>query len=134
MSLYTHTQFFLLKGTADVLLSLKAKPVFTLEVGSFFGETALIEDQPRNAFVRATTRVEVLILAKTDFHEVMAGSSSLAEQIRTTMSHRAAPRAPPQVSTERSVARSQPQPAIKQAGVVRAGGSDRHERHRCLRV
>ena len=45
--------YFIVRGEADVL-SAPDEPAFaTLTEGMFFGEQALLEDEPRNACVRA---------------------------------------------------------------------------------
>ncbi len=61
--------YLILGGAADVLRSGQA--VATLLPGQFFGESALLEAQPRTADVRATTEVDCLILDRPSFWEVL---------------------------------------------------------------
>ena len=46
--------FFLTQGEVEVLISLDKPPVTTLHPGASFGETALMAEEPRNAYVRAS--------------------------------------------------------------------------------
>ncbi len=54
----------------------------TLSVGDYFGERALITDEPRNATIQATGDVEVLSLAKDKFQKAMESSKHFVDQIR----------------------------------------------------
>eukprot|EP01043_Picozoa_sp_COSAG02_P037660 COSAG02_NODE_2843_length_7905_cov_95.905842_6_plen_687_part_01 len=45
--------YFLTRGEVEVLISLDGKAVATLETGASFGETALMSEERRNAYVRA---------------------------------------------------------------------------------
>ncbi len=49
--------------------------------GGFFGEMALISDQPRNASAKALVDSEVFILSKGDFKKLLDTNPVLAEQI-----------------------------------------------------
>lgn len=51
----------------------------------FFGEMALVSDQPRNASAKTITESEVFILSKTDFKQLLETNTALAEQISATM-------------------------------------------------
>eukprot|EP01046_Picozoa_sp_COSAG06_P093690 COSAG06_NODE_39869_length_408_cov_0.475728_1_plen_77_part_00 len=44
-----HEMYFIVEGTADVLLERDGEPVGTREMGEFVGETALLESAPRKA-------------------------------------------------------------------------------------
>jgi CRP-like cAMP-binding protein len=50
--------------------------------GDFFGETALITGEPRNASIVATDDVVLYSLGKQDFQSALAASDSFHEQIR----------------------------------------------------
>jgi CRP-like cAMP-binding protein len=57
------------------------RTVATLRDGDIFGEAALLTDHPRNATIVAREPLEVYVLGKTDFHEVVARVPSLKEQL-----------------------------------------------------
>ena len=52
-----------------------------LSAGGYFGELALIDDQPRFASARATEASRVLILYRSDFEDLMEGQRVLAIQV-----------------------------------------------------
>lgn len=49
-----------------------------LKDGQFFGEMALVSDEPRNASIKTVTDVEALTLAKEDFKYLLESNSSIA--------------------------------------------------------
>lgn len=49
-----------------------------LKDNSFFGEMALVSDEPRNATVKTVTDVEVLIIDKNDFNHILQTHRSIA--------------------------------------------------------
>ena len=53
----------------------------TLGPGSYFGELALIDDQPRFASARAPEAARLLILYRSDFEGLMEGQRTLAIQV-----------------------------------------------------
>ncbi|MEK7085720.1 MAG: cyclic nucleotide-binding domain-containing protein [Patescibacteria group bacterium] len=55
--------------------------VAVISDNGFFGEMALISDQPRNASAKAITDCEVFILSKEDFKKLLENNTVLAEQI-----------------------------------------------------
>ncbi len=62
----TGREFFLVaEGEAEVVRG--GEVVATLGPGTFFGETALLLDQPRNAAVRAKTDMVVEVIERRDF-------------------------------------------------------------------
>lgn len=76
-------RFFLVRsGSVSVRRGRPEQEIATLGVGDFFGETALLTGQPRNASVY--TREETLLcsLSKTNFQSAMAESASLETEIR----------------------------------------------------
>lgn len=77
----TGTEFFVI-GAGRVAIEIDGRQVNSLDQGSFFGEMALIHDQPRNATVRALTPVSCFVLEKTDFQNVIQSSSSFEEELR----------------------------------------------------
>ncbi|MFY7874208.1 MAG: ATP-binding cassette domain-containing protein, partial [Pirellula sp.] len=76
-------RFFLVRsGSVSVRRGQPEQEIATLGVGDFFGETALLTGQPRNASIY--TREETLLcsLSKTNFQSAMAESASLENQPR----------------------------------------------------
>lgn len=61
------------------------KKVAEINEKGFFGEMALVSDQPRNASAKTTTEAEIFILSKTDFKKLLETNTILAEQISATM-------------------------------------------------
>jgi CRP-like cAMP-binding protein len=49
-----------------------------LKDGQFFGEMALVSDEPRNATIKTVTELEVLTLNKKDFKRLLATNPSIA--------------------------------------------------------
>lgn len=62
-----------------------AEPLATLGPGGFFGETALITGEPRNAHVDAISDVTLYSLDAESFREAMAARKSLAQEIRANL-------------------------------------------------
>ncbi|MGE5306483.1 MAG: cyclic nucleotide-binding domain-containing protein [Alphaproteobacteria bacterium] len=59
----------------------------TLTAGSYFGELALIDDQPRFASARADEPTGLLMLYKTDFDDLMDGHKAIAIKIMSNLLH-----------------------------------------------
>ncbi len=56
-----------------------------LTTGSYFGELALIDDQPRSASARAVEASVLLILYKTDFDDLIESHKAIATQVMTNL-------------------------------------------------
>ena len=56
----------------------------------FFGETALVTGDKRNATVRAATDCELLVVDHQSFHEILVQSPGLAEHISRVLAERQA--------------------------------------------
>lgn len=67
------------QGPADDLD--EQKVLATLSDNSFFGEMALISEQPRNATALTLENSEIFVLKKDDFNNLVNNNPSLAEQI-----------------------------------------------------
>ncbi|MCX5858514.1 MAG: cyclic nucleotide-binding domain-containing protein, partial [Proteobacteria bacterium] len=61
----------------------------TLQSGDFFGEIALISDQPRTATVTALTRGRLMVLSRTNFMELAGRFPQALEVARTYLQQRA---------------------------------------------
>ena len=53
--------------------------------GMFFGEMALVSDEPRNATAKCLEDSDIFILSKGDFKSLMDSNPALAQQISATM-------------------------------------------------
>ena len=58
--------YFIWQGEAEVTLSLDDPGFVTLGPGKFFGEAALLTSEPRNAYIRAKSKMKLYILTKGD--------------------------------------------------------------------
>ena len=61
------------------------KPLATLSPGAYFGELALIDDQPRFATARADEDSVLLILYKSHFDQLSEGNKSLAIHVMANL-------------------------------------------------
>lgn len=59
--------------------------VATLDRGSYFGELALIDDQPRSASARAEEPTVLLILYKSDFDDLIEGQRAIAIKVMANL-------------------------------------------------
>ncbi|KDO35727.1 AGC/PKA protein kinase [Saprolegnia parasitica CBS 223.65] len=69
--------YILVSGSVDVTQAIEKKPpvhVASLSTGDYFGETAVLQDEPapRNATITCTCAVECLVLSRDLFHSVLA--------------------------------------------------------------
>ncbi len=64
--------YFLASGKANVLVD--GRPVRVFGPGTYFGERALLTEEPRNATVVASTELELLRLSRAHFEEMLSGS------------------------------------------------------------
>jgi CRP-like cAMP-binding protein len=81
----TGDKFFLIRsGTVEVLKDTEGqlKSLGTLGSGDFFGELALLRHEPRAATVKALEPLEVFILPKATFDEVVHSSTNFREQLK----------------------------------------------------
>ncbi len=79
-------RFYLVRhGRVAVLRGPDKELIVELEAGDFFGETALLTGQPRNATVVALEETILYALSETDFKRAMADSASFDEEIRRTV-------------------------------------------------
>ncbi len=80
-----HEMFLMTDGKVDVVVEAKGveTPVAKLESGDFFGEASLLTKRPRNATVVATTAIEVLVLGKSQFIDLVKQHPSVLEAIQS---------------------------------------------------
>jgi CRP/FNR family cyclic AMP-dependent transcriptional regulator len=65
----------------EIILSL-------LGPGDFFGEMALLDDEPRSATVVATENLEIVTIWRKDFLQIMAGNFDLTKKVLAELSRR----------------------------------------------
>jgi putative ABC transport system ATP-binding protein len=78
-------KFYLIReGSVDVYIGngIESRLARTMREGEFFGEIALLTDQPRTATVIAKENALLYALSKADFKATLDTSSSFAEQLR----------------------------------------------------
>lgn len=73
---------FYVIGSGQVAIEMDGHEVNRLGPGAFFGEVALIRDQPRNATVRALEKTRCFVLHKDDFQNILQQSTSFEEELR----------------------------------------------------
>jgi ATP-binding cassette subfamily B protein len=78
--------YILVRGKAEVVKG--SKRVAILEDGDYFGEIALLSDQPRNATVRSLTPCVCLILQRDHFRAIVNRSAPLRERIENVIKRR----------------------------------------------
>ena len=81
-------RFYLIyRGTVSVSVSKDgaARNVAELQSGDFFGEAALLRDEPRNATVTAATDLETFSLSKDRFLAALRSHKSFEEQLTATL-------------------------------------------------
>lgn len=61
------------------------KKIAEIDATGFFGEMALVSDQPRNASAKTLLESEIFILSKEAFQKLLNSNQTLAEQISATM-------------------------------------------------
>lgn len=66
----------------------KTETLKQLNKGSYFGEVALIKNQPRNATVIAKTQTTCYVLDRDEFREVIDSSDSFESELRKVMFER----------------------------------------------
>jgi NADH:ubiquinone reductase (H+-translocating) len=78
--------YFIAKGEAIVLRG--DQPLAILNQGEMFGEAALACNQPRNATIIARTSLELVVVNRVAFHELLGCLPGLRDNIETSMNQR----------------------------------------------
>lgn len=81
-----HGFYLIVAGRADVQRS--GRTVRTLNPGEYFGELALLRDQPRSATVVATAPTTCLTLARWDFRSILDANPTIALHLLDTVAAR----------------------------------------------
>jgi CRP/FNR family transcriptional regulator, cyclic AMP receptor protein len=79
--------FIIIAGRVSICRALNEgeELLATLTTGGYFGELALIDDQPRFASARAAEASRLLILYRSDFEDLMEGQRTLAIQVMSNL-------------------------------------------------
>jgi putative ABC transport system ATP-binding protein len=83
--------FYLIRsGSVDVLVEEagKTEKVAQLNEGQYFGEAALLRDEPRNATIAANSKSVFYTLGKADFKDVLARSKTFVDELRNVLASR----------------------------------------------
>lgn len=78
--------FVVVAGTVEV--ERHGGVVRTFGPGDFFGETALVAHAPRNASIRATSPVKVLVLPARDFRAVVGRFPTIYDSVLRAIAER----------------------------------------------
>jgi CRP-like cAMP-binding protein len=81
--------FVLLEGTAEVERG--GEKVNALGPGEFFGEIALISEEPRTATVRASSPVRALVVTARSFRRLLDETPEIKTSVMQAMADRLAP-------------------------------------------
>jgi len=82
------SMFIIKKGLVKIYLGESMDPddqtiLANLSDNAFFGEMALVSENPRNANAYTMAESEIFILKKDDFNNLIANNPALAEQVST---------------------------------------------------
>ncbi len=83
--------FYLIRsGRVEVVIEDRGQPrtVAELGEGQYFGEAALLRDEPRNATVVARANCVFYTLGKAEFKDVLARSKTFVDELRTVLASR----------------------------------------------
>lgn len=78
--------FLILNGSVDVVRG--EINLARLHTGDFFGEMALLADQPRSATVTAVDDVELFVLSKFSFKSLLIGNPNISYGLLQIMAER----------------------------------------------
>lgn len=81
--------YFIRTGEVEVIDEETDSVVRTLGTGDYFGEIALIADAPRSATIRSVSNVEVAVLGKRNFLNMMRLMPATQDAILRTVQERA---------------------------------------------
>jgi CRP/FNR family cyclic AMP-dependent transcriptional regulator len=83
--------FVLADGTAEI--TRKGKRIDTASAGDFFGEMALLSDQPRNATVTTTSDVDTIVISARSFKSLIEANPLIALKVMRAVADRLPPTA-----------------------------------------
>ncbi len=76
--------FLIVSGTVEILNAPDATQLNRLNAGQWFGDFALLDNQPRSATVRTVTRTTLLVLPKADFLWLVTTYPLVLHQLATS--------------------------------------------------
>jgi len=76
---YGEEMYIIKRGKVQVVRDFNI--LATLEDNAFFGEMALVSDEPRNATIKSVEEVEALVLTKPHFRELLENKPSIAAAV-----------------------------------------------------
>ncbi len=85
--------YIIARGTVEVLVAHANEALVLLRDGDFFGELALMTDQPRNATIRAVTDCWFLTLHRVSFLGILEREPALRDRIKEAVARRSRPQA-----------------------------------------
>ena len=85
--------YFVAKGEVEMLTSLDTPAFATLGIGKFFGETALLEASPHNAYIQARKTALLYVLRKSDLKPILKASPRAEVQMGEALARHMAERA-----------------------------------------
>jgi CRP-like cAMP-binding protein len=79
--------YVIAEGRANIIIDSDngTRVAASMETGGFFGEVALLKDQPRNATVRASEPVVAYTLSKIDFLAAVKAHKSFEDQMGSSL-------------------------------------------------
>jgi CRP-like cAMP-binding protein len=78
--------FVLVDGTAEITRD--GKRIDVAGAGDFFGEMALLSDQPRNATVTTTSQVDLLVITAQSFRRLVESNPLIALKVMRAVAER----------------------------------------------
>ncbi len=76
---YGEEMYIIKRGKVQVVRDFAV--IAELGDNAFFGEMALVSEEPRNAGIKAISEVEALVLKKDDFRELLENKPSIASSV-----------------------------------------------------
>jgi len=76
---YGEEMYIIKRGKVQVLRDYSI--IAVLSDNAFFGEMALVSEEPRNATVKAVEETEALVISKPDFRELLENKPSIAYEV-----------------------------------------------------
>ncbi|KAI9216666.1 hypothetical protein BC828DRAFT_409235 [Blastocladiella britannica] len=117
--------YFLRQGQVDVLNAEESKVLVTLGPGAFFGEVALFSNSLRTATIKSKDAVQLCVLKKKEFDEILEEYTVLAHAFKAQVEKRLAAdrERAAAAAAEVAAAKVQPPPPPRDGGDIVGNGS-----------